>query len=188
MVFVIITSARPGCRASRMCWGGGVWGYGWGRGMATDLPQVCSRVGRCTYTWPGSNWRPSACEADVIATRPQVLCAATSVPFQTTRSERSRIGHCGFRDTLGAAGHSCIGGGVEGWPSLGCWVVGYREAWPGVVSRSMVVRCGVTGFRCLFWVCESALHRVALLCCGWRAVALQCNAVAQCVKVWRARA
>ena len=36
------------------------------------------------YTWPGSNWRPSACEADVIATRPQVLwshaqrrCAST---------------------------------------------------------------------------------------------------------------
>ena len=29
---------------------------------------------KCTYTWPGSNWRPSACEADVIATRPQVLC------------------------------------------------------------------------------------------------------------------
>ena len=26
------------------------------------------------YTRPGSNWRPSACEADVIATRPQVLC------------------------------------------------------------------------------------------------------------------
>ena len=25
------------------------------------------------YTWPGSNWRPSACEADVIATRPQLL-------------------------------------------------------------------------------------------------------------------
>ena len=25
------------------------------------------------YTWPGSSWRPSACEADVIATRPQVL-------------------------------------------------------------------------------------------------------------------
>ena len=25
-----------------------------------------------SYTWPGSNWRPSACEADVIATRPQV--------------------------------------------------------------------------------------------------------------------
>ena len=24
------------------------------------------------YTWPGSSWRPSACEADVIATRPQV--------------------------------------------------------------------------------------------------------------------
>ena len=26
-----------------------------------------------TYTWPGSIWRPSACEADVIATRPRVL-------------------------------------------------------------------------------------------------------------------
>ena len=25
------------------------------------------------YTQPGSNWRPSACEADVIATRPWVL-------------------------------------------------------------------------------------------------------------------
>ena len=29
------------------------------------------------YTWPGSNWRPSACEADVIATRPQVLLLET---------------------------------------------------------------------------------------------------------------
>ena len=29
------------------------------------------------YTWPGSNWRPSACEADVIATRPQVLARAS---------------------------------------------------------------------------------------------------------------
>ena len=25
------------------------------------------------YIWPGSNWRPSACEADVIAARPQML-------------------------------------------------------------------------------------------------------------------
>ena len=30
------------------------------------------RVSAAKYTWPGSNWRPSACEADVIATRPQV--------------------------------------------------------------------------------------------------------------------
>ena len=28
------------------------------------------------YTWPGSSWRPSACGADVIATRPQVLVMA----------------------------------------------------------------------------------------------------------------
>ena len=35
----------------------------------TRLLFLCERA----YTWPGSNWRPSACEADVIATRPQVL-------------------------------------------------------------------------------------------------------------------
>ena len=34
--------------------------------------RVLVRDGHKTYTWPGSNWRPSACEADVIATRPQV--------------------------------------------------------------------------------------------------------------------
>ena len=35
------------------------------------------------YTWPGSNWRPSACEADVIATRPQVpdFLSAPDLPF-----------------------------------------------------------------------------------------------------------
>ena len=42
----------------------------------TRTPQgkrpVCDNVIR--YTWPGSNWRPSACGADVIATRPQVRC------------------------------------------------------------------------------------------------------------------
>ena len=58
-------SARPDCCASRMYWGRGVWGYDWERGMAPDRPQVCSRAGRCRYTWPGSNWRPSACEAGV---------------------------------------------------------------------------------------------------------------------------
>ena len=58
-------SARPDCCASRMYWGRGVWGYDWERGMAPDRPQVCSRAGRCRYTRPGSNWRPSACEAGV---------------------------------------------------------------------------------------------------------------------------
>ena len=35
---------------------------------------------RC-YTWPGSNWRPSACEADIIATRLQVLLRLNAVRF-----------------------------------------------------------------------------------------------------------
>ena len=38
-----------------------------------NLAPTTSRTKRPNiYTWPGSNWRPSACEADVIATRPQV--------------------------------------------------------------------------------------------------------------------
>ena len=55
---------------------------------------------KLSYTWPGSNWRPSACEADVIATRPQVhenhahclkklLCLE---PNETTR----RVSCCAF--------------------------------------------------------------------------------------------
>ena len=39
------------------------------------LPQLLCRTRKTRpkcYTWPGSNWRPSACEADSIATRPQV--------------------------------------------------------------------------------------------------------------------
>ena len=35
------------------------------------------------YAWPGSNWRPSACEVDLIATRPQVrsMCNLTSASY-----------------------------------------------------------------------------------------------------------
>ena len=40
--------------ASSTCWDSEAW------------------ASRCKYIWPGSNWRPSACEADVIATRPQM--------------------------------------------------------------------------------------------------------------------
>ena len=41
----------------------------------------------CTcYTWPGSNWRPSACEADVIATRPQVLVTVVLLDCYTVCS------------------------------------------------------------------------------------------------------
>ena len=44
-------------------------------GRQFDPGQVYFTLGRVreNYTWPGSNWRPSACWADVIATRPQVL-------------------------------------------------------------------------------------------------------------------
>ena len=36
-------------------------------------PSIAIETAATKYTWPGSSWRPSACEADVIATRPQVL-------------------------------------------------------------------------------------------------------------------
>ena len=37
----------------------------------------CGKWGT-VYTWPGSNWRPSACEVDVIATKPQMLVVTGS--------------------------------------------------------------------------------------------------------------
>jgi hypothetical protein len=37
------------------------------------------RVSEAKYTWPGSSWRPSARDAGVIATRPQVLRSMHSV-------------------------------------------------------------------------------------------------------------
>ena len=37
------------------------------------LLNNCTYVRNLKYTWPESSWRPSACEADVIATIPQVL-------------------------------------------------------------------------------------------------------------------
>jgi hypothetical protein len=42
------------------------------------------------YTWPGSNWRPSACEADVIATRPQVLLQSVQVSIRWGDQKRRR--------------------------------------------------------------------------------------------------
>ena len=42
-------------------------------GKETEV-VVCRICAPQNYTWPGSSWRPSVCEADVIATRPQVLC------------------------------------------------------------------------------------------------------------------
>ena len=46
------------------------------RSCAKPRPPISAPLGHPAtegeYTWPGSNWRPSACWADVIATRPQV--------------------------------------------------------------------------------------------------------------------
>ena len=54
------------------------------------------------YTWPGSNWRPSACEADVIATRPQVLLIASkaSMPFDSLQCPSCRRSGCEMIFTL----------------------------------------------------------------------------------------
>ena len=44
------------------------------------------RPGAVKYTRPGSNWRPSACEADVIATRPLVQVIAIWRAHSSVRS------------------------------------------------------------------------------------------------------
>ena len=54
------------------------WDPGWAQleltaGSSVGLSSVLRTMGSELYTWPGSNWRPSACGANVIATRPQVL-------------------------------------------------------------------------------------------------------------------
>ena len=62
---------------------------------------------RKTYTWPGSNWRPSASEADVIATRPQVLdCARLFC--------REMKNHCEGQGREGG-GHRRISEGWQKW-------------------------------------------------------------------------
>ena len=60
-------------------------------GTAPPPPRGQRRCHRmCKYTWPGSNWRPSACEADVIATRPQVHMGDTC-----GNSHPKQSMHCG---------------------------------------------------------------------------------------------
>ena len=46
-----------------------------------------SRAKGLCYTWPGASWRPSACEADVIATRPQVLHVHCSCVLMSNAAE-----------------------------------------------------------------------------------------------------
>ena len=53
--------------------------------LSARLPM---RMRACKYTWPGSNWRPSACEADVIATRPQVHVAEVRAAGTPERHHR----------------------------------------------------------------------------------------------------
>ena len=80
----------------------------WGGDVAKNRKNATPSNGRGhgtkAYTWPGSNWRPSVSEADIIATRPQVLdsisrrlCNATlrrrrlcvrRVPTQHTRADQ----------------------------------------------------------------------------------------------------
>ena len=73
--------------------------------IATEHSTQVMRLCLCKYTWPGSNWRPSACEADVIATRPQVhvvyLRAAWGMTGTAAQGQvATRIGKYGLRALL----------------------------------------------------------------------------------------
>ena len=54
-------------------------------------PHTHGQLACVIYTWPGSNWRPSACEADVIATRPQVLLYMLGRLSGRTRAKRTPV-------------------------------------------------------------------------------------------------
>ena len=81
------------------------------------------------YTWPGSNRRPSACEANVIATRPQVrrMCNLTKCSISQTPKIFSAI-HQGCKTVamLQQQAHICLhlssspGGMNDHSPSASC--------------------------------------------------------------------
>ena len=52
--------------------------------------QVSNSEEASKYTRPGSNWRPSACEADVIATRPLVPLRCDK-PLKKYRTPRATL-------------------------------------------------------------------------------------------------
>ena len=71
--------------------------------QTTIAKRIAPPLQIAKYTWPGSNWRPSACEADVIATRPQVLKAGahqeifSGVCGHQSRSATEEQASCCFR-------------------------------------------------------------------------------------------
>ena len=89
------------------------------------LPSLSARG----YTWPGSSWRPSACGADVIATRPQVLevsasaeqllCQSHSVFAWWWEGLGSTAGALASRWTAGKRGGAFGGGRHFGRGQLG---------------------------------------------------------------------
>ena len=68
-----------------------------------------------SYTWPGSSWRPSACGAGAIATRPQVLVSHIHAGSSMWHHAHPRL-HAG-----GAAAGLCEnkGWGLSGWQHIG---------------------------------------------------------------------
>ena len=68
-----------------------------------------------SYTWPGSNWRPSACEADVIATRPQVHSSKDPHDVSARWSAQAQPYGCGgyraetYRCRMTAFGYTFLG-------------------------------------------------------------------------------
>ena len=95
------------------------------------------------YTWPGSNWRPSACWADVIATRPQVLLAQAATCLVYTPRRGSSCAVSAWRPLLqfhvrqlAPMPRARMGHATRGWQVPGARGFGWPTYLPSVTPLS----------------------------------------------------
>ena len=112
LLYVSPVGVRGQVVAAVCCHVHAVWSYSasnlrsvvgcWRRQPANDhAPPPC-------YTWPGSSWRPSACWADVIATRPQVLLLLWACAWVLSKQRRrSQVPRCRARSTASDCASAC---------------------------------------------------------------------------------
>ena len=115
-----------------------------------------------TYTWPGSNWQPSACGADVIATRPQVQAWAAfrATPVLDMPPPPPEYGWC-FRHR---GARACCSGMAQPAEGAGIRCAGAWRAPPHRPPRPFAVAPhGVPGE--LMW-CVDTPHRVVAVVCS----------------------
>ena len=97
------------------------------------------------YTRPGSNWRPSACEADVIATRPLVPMIAASGLYFSKFSLSVPVAVPGrmLWDGLLGVGHRAPG--TYNWKCSAIWMRG-EQSWKRTLQKIHQARIELATF------------------------------------------